>query len=121
MDSNGDLIFAQAKEIHITTNMEAEAIAIREALQYCVSNHIFQVIIETDSLLMKKVLDNAWDTSWSIISIVEFIKLLIAHCHVIINPIFHEDYSLEDHLANYAFDVDGVLSINSFTELTPKG
>lgn len=55
-DSIGDLIYAQGEEIQEGTNVEAEAIAIREALAHCVVEGIELLLLETDSLLLHKVL-----------------------------------------------------------------
>lgn len=45
-NSTGNLIYAQGEEIREGTNLEAEAIAIREALAHCVTEGIRQVCLE---------------------------------------------------------------------------
>lgn len=36
-NENGDLVYAQGEAIHKTTNIDAKAIAIREAIYHCLS------------------------------------------------------------------------------------
>ncbi|XP_015159786.1 uncharacterized protein [Solanum tuberosum] len=55
-DNKGDLIYAKAKGIGIATNMQAETVAILIALRECFSRRIQNVIIETDSLSLKKII-----------------------------------------------------------------
>ncbi|XP_070049029.1 uncharacterized protein [Nicotiana tomentosiformis] len=63
---NWDLIYAQANAVKEATNNIAEARAILEALRYIVQMPFPACIIETDSLLMNNVLDETWETPWSI-------------------------------------------------------
>lgn len=65
-NSLGDLIYAQAGNIGITTNVEAEMRAILEATKFCVENDINHIVIESDSLLMVKVINKVWKVSWKI-------------------------------------------------------
>nr|XP_016462864.1 PREDICTED: uncharacterized protein LOC107785952 [Nicotiana tabacum] len=65
-DGIGDLIYAQANVVKEATNNIAEARAILEALRYIVQMPFPACIIETDSLLMNNVLDETWETPWSI-------------------------------------------------------
>ncbi|XP_060200166.1 uncharacterized protein LOC132628400 [Lycium barbarum] len=57
---NGDLIYAQAEEIHVTTNMEAEAVAIRQALIYCRTQQIRGIQLETDSKVLQQIIQKQW-------------------------------------------------------------
>lgn len=58
----GDLVFAKAKEIGETTNIVAEAKAIVEGLVYCVERQLHPLIMETDSLVMRKIIDGELET-----------------------------------------------------------
>lgn len=60
-DHDGNLVVAKGFKIPNTTNMEAEAIAIRESLLYCSEHGIEHVILETDSLTMVNILEGEWD------------------------------------------------------------
>lgn len=73
-DTIGDLIYAQAEEIFEVTNNIAKARSIHEALKYIASSHLSPCVIETDSLLMKKVLDDDWEPPWNISTSVDKIK-----------------------------------------------
>lgn len=55
-NSHGDLIYAAAENIRITTNVEAELRAILEAIKYCVDKKMEKLLIGSDSFLMVKLL-----------------------------------------------------------------
>ncbi|KAJ8539909.1 hypothetical protein K7X08_026298 [Anisodus acutangulus] len=67
----GDLVFARNKEMKDATNIELEAMTLLEAVKYCLSQHMYSFILETDSLLMKNILDRKWRPPWNIIFVVE--------------------------------------------------
>ncbi|XP_059277897.1 uncharacterized mitochondrial protein AtMg00310-like [Lycium ferocissimum] len=48
----------EGKDIHETTNIEAEAVAIKEAIYRCVANNIQYVLIVIDSMVMKNIIEN---------------------------------------------------------------
>lgn len=66
---DGDLICAQGKEIHEGTNIEVEAIPINEALAHCVTEAIPHICLETDSLVLTKVLIKVRKVPWNIVII----------------------------------------------------
>lgn len=57
---HGDLVFAECKEIGDTTNIVDEARAILKGLSYCVDHELHPLILETDYMLMKKVVEGDW-------------------------------------------------------------
>ncbi|KAK4731693.1 hypothetical protein R3W88_024681 [Solanum pinnatisectum] len=59
-----DLVYVQGEEINETTNMEVEAIAIREAIYHCTAIGITWIDIETNSLVLVKILLGIWEISW---------------------------------------------------------
>ncbi|XP_075097955.1 uncharacterized protein LOC142175269 [Nicotiana tabacum] len=73
-DCQGNLVYAKAKEISETTNIVAEAKAIAEGLDYCVEKNLHPLIIETDSLTMKKIIEGEWYKPWCIGTDVRRIK-----------------------------------------------
>ncbi|XP_070046428.1 uncharacterized protein [Nicotiana tomentosiformis] len=77
-DGIGDLIYAQADAVKETTNNIAETQAILEALRYIVQMSFPPFVIEKYSLLMKNVLDETWETPWSITNHVDEIKSLLS-------------------------------------------
>lgn len=76
-DSRGDLIYAKAKGIGIATNTEAETIVILSALRECLKRKLWNVIIETDSLSLKKIILKTSRIPWEIIEKVEEIRELL--------------------------------------------
>lgn len=68
------MVVAKPEMIDDTTNMVAEAKAIKEELTYCVTNQIHPLIIETDLLAMKKIVEGEWETPWCITKEVKRIK-----------------------------------------------
>ncbi|KAJ8551829.1 hypothetical protein K7X08_028272 [Anisodus acutangulus] len=57
----GELVFAKAKLLNVTTHVVAEAKALLEGVEYCVNQGKIQVMLETDSLMMKKVVEGDWE------------------------------------------------------------
>nr|XP_016509522.1 PREDICTED: uncharacterized protein LOC107826990 [Nicotiana tabacum] len=53
-DDEGDAVYARAVDMGVTTNVVAEAKAILQGLEYCVKHDLHPLILETDSLVMKK-------------------------------------------------------------------
>lgn len=49
----GDLIYAEAQNLGITTNMEAESLAILQALRYYIHQEVHNVKLETESVSQK--------------------------------------------------------------------
>ncbi|XP_070046794.1 uncharacterized protein [Nicotiana tomentosiformis] len=64
-DSVGDFVYARTQIIEETINIVAEARAIVEGLAYCVEKELHPLIIETDSLVMKKIIEGECTTTFS--------------------------------------------------------
>ncbi|XP_070042708.1 uncharacterized protein [Nicotiana tomentosiformis] len=105
-DGIGDLLYAQAEEIHDATNNVAE-------LPPCV--------IETDSLLMKRVLDEVWEPRWHIVGQVEEILNLMSSCVVAVTHMLREGNKLVDHLANLTLELNAHIQAESFGYLDTHG
>ncbi|WMV17864.1 hypothetical protein MTR67_011249 [Solanum verrucosum] len=116
----GDLIYAQGEEINECTNIEAEAIAIKEAIYHCVAICLDKVCIKTDSLILVKILAGIWEVPWHIAILVSDIKALALQCQVRIQHAYREGNTLADYMANLASDREGRLSFSTFTELPRK-
>ncbi|XP_059284936.1 uncharacterized protein LOC132038264 [Lycium ferocissimum] len=95
-DAEGNLLYAQAEEIGYATNIEAEIVAILEAL--C------------------KILSEEWKPPWNIAGWVEEVKEYKRDLDVIFNHILREANKLADALANFALD-KGPLQCYLFEEL----
>nr|XP_009784530.1 PREDICTED: uncharacterized protein LOC104232953 [Nicotiana sylvestris] len=59
-NEEGDLVYACGKEIQEVTNTQAETTAILEALKHCLTNEMNNIWVETDSMLLKKVITREW-------------------------------------------------------------
>ncbi|XP_075097373.1 uncharacterized protein LOC142174882 [Nicotiana tabacum] len=69
-NENGDIVKSVGKEIEETTNTVAEAKAV-EALRFCRFQQYSHVWLQTDSMLLKKIMDGIWKPSWIISEEVE--------------------------------------------------
>lgn len=65
-NEEGDLVYACGKEIQEVTNTQAETRAILEALKHCLTNEMNNIWVETDSMLLKKVITREWKPPWVI-------------------------------------------------------
>jgi len=100
------LIFTQTKEIHKTTNIEAELRAILEDTRYCKSANVHNTIIETDSLGVVRMIQKQW-IPWEINDMIEEIRENMHITHAQITHIFREGNQLADFLVNHAMDNEG--------------
>ncbi|PHT78744.1 hypothetical protein T459_16796 [Capsicum annuum] len=76
-DERGDLVCTRAKGLELGTNIEAKAIAIKEALEYCRKELFTNFIIETDSLSLKYMILKQWKIPWELVGVIEEIGILI--------------------------------------------
>lgn len=60
-------MYAEAKNIGITTNMEAEIVEVEEALKYCNVKGISHIILETDSLSLRNMILKEWKIPWNVV------------------------------------------------------
>lgn len=117
----GDLVYAQAGQIGTTTNIEAEARAIHEAIKYCQSQNIQNVSIETDSLVVKNIIKEAWKIPWQIAENIEETKEIMRRLNMIIQHIYREGNVLADYLANITFEDQEVRHFNRFQNFPTMG
>ncbi|XP_019245221.1 PREDICTED: uncharacterized protein LOC109225083 [Nicotiana attenuata] len=103
-NEEGDVLYACGKEIQEGSNSVAEARAILEAMKYCVGKGYEFIELNTDSMMLKNVIDGVWKIPWNISAIVEEIKHLLARCSITVAHTLREENSLADHIANYALD-----------------
>uniref|UniRef100_A0A0V0HGU3 Putative ovule protein n=1 Tax=Solanum chacoense TaxID=4108 RepID=A0A0V0HGU3_SOLCH len=71
------LYLQKGARIENTTSTMEEAVAILEASKHCKNSQYNQVIIQTDSMFMCKVLKGKWVTPWALSDIVEEIKNML--------------------------------------------
>lgn len=106
MDYKGDLCYAQARTLGQLSNIQTEARAILEAIRYwkCDSNNT--KILESDSLVIVRIITGQISPPWEIIEEVEEICQYIQQQQIRIQHIFREGNNLVDYLKNYATQKD---------------
>nr|XP_016513320.1 PREDICTED: uncharacterized protein LOC107830307 [Nicotiana tabacum] len=119
-DEVGDLRYTLGMEIAEGSNTEAEAVAIVEALKLCKTQNYSQIWLQTDSLLLKNIIEGSWKPPWGIIEHVEEIRNLMEEFNIRVSHIFREENKLADHLANYALDI-GNIECYDFWQLVSQG
>ncbi|KAH0635990.1 hypothetical protein KY289_035905 [Solanum tuberosum] len=75
-DWKGEFIFAATYDLGIRTGLEAETSAMEKGLNYCVTHNLLPVCLETDSLVLTKILNGVWEVPWSIKIQIQKIELL---------------------------------------------
>ncbi|XP_075077069.1 uncharacterized protein LOC142163822 [Nicotiana tabacum] len=65
-NENGDIVKSVGKAIEETTNTVAEAKAMVEALRFCRFQQYSHVWLQTDSMLLKTIMDGIWKPPWII-------------------------------------------------------
>nr|XP_009616365.1 uncharacterized protein LOC104108915 [Nicotiana tomentosiformis] len=120
-DDACNLIYARSVNLDETTNVVAEAKAILHGLEYCSANNLHPLILETDCLLLKKLIEREWDTPWCIMAEVQKIQELRDHFNVIFQHVYREGNIIADYLANIAFSFVGTTHFHSFAELPTVG
>ncbi|KAH0698803.1 hypothetical protein KY284_013018 [Solanum tuberosum] len=103
-NENGDLLYAEAKRIGITTNMVAELTGIWQALRYCKAQGYDHIKLETDSLSLKNMIRKEWRIPWELNERIEEIHELMNTLHIHIQHIFREANQLADFITNTVID-----------------
>ncbi|XP_059310222.1 uncharacterized protein LOC132061411 [Lycium ferocissimum] len=103
-----------------STNTQAEAMAILKALKYLNENQLDKVVIETDSLLLKNIIQRVWEVPWQILTTMEEIWKLMEGKIVVVKHIFREGNKVANHLANLALDKGDLIATN-FREMDSQG
>ncbi|WMV60306.1 hypothetical protein MTR67_053691 [Solanum verrucosum] len=106
-NDRGDILHAEGATIESTTSTVAEAKAVLEASKHCKQQNHNQVIMQTDSMLMNKVLTGEWAIPWNIADTVEEIKACLEGKQLNFQHIMREGNQLADYLANKAIEEDG--------------
>lgn len=110
----GNLIYAQGEVKGNRTNLEAEIIAMIEALRYCKKVELKEVIMETDSPSLSKFLQEEWKVPWERVELIEECIQLIIHTKARIQHTLKEGNQMADYIANYALEVQEVVQFQTF-------
>ncbi|XP_070022541.1 uncharacterized protein [Nicotiana sylvestris] len=119
-NENGDIVKSVGKEIEETTNTVAETKALVEALRFYRFQQYSHVWLQTDSMLLKKIMDGIWKLPWIISEQVEEMMQLMNGGNYTVTHIHREGNKLTDHLANYALD-HGEIECQQFWHLDAQG
>ncbi|XP_060202590.1 uncharacterized protein LOC132631010 [Lycium barbarum] len=119
-NEEGDLIYASGRQFPNTTNIIAEATAIKDGLQYCISNQLLPVKLETDSLTMKNILKGRWEVPWSISMEVNGIQRIRRDKAIQFEHMLREGNTATDFCTNLAFHFAGSFHFTTFQEATVK-
>ncbi|KAK4708059.1 hypothetical protein R3W88_028984 [Solanum pinnatisectum] len=121
-DDKGDIMYAKGKMIETTTNTvaEAKAKAILETSKHCNQSNHTRIIIQTDSMLLCKVLEGKWTTPWIITDMVAEIRTYLQNKQHIFQHILREGNQLAYYLANIAID-EGNCILTDYKSIEPEG
>lgn len=101
----------------MSSNVQAEATTIFEAVKYWGRETQVQKILETDSIIMVNMLRGTWEVPWEIAELVEEIQAQIQHQSIQVQHIFREGNRIADFLANQAAEEQTELIYKSFHQL----
>ncbi|KAH0642112.1 hypothetical protein KY290_033711 [Solanum tuberosum] len=76
-DHTWNLVVAKGRRIQEVNSVKAEAIAIKECLEYCHKMKYQQIILETDSWSLVQILQGTWEKPWSMILEINSIQSLL--------------------------------------------
>lgn len=113
----GNVLFAQAEQLGLATNIEAEARAIQMALRLSIEKKWTDIILETDSNSLVHIIKGTWKSLWELSEVIEEITINMQKQQATIQHIFREGNQLADYLANIAFNQTGKQQSHSFKEL----
>ncbi|KAK4718156.1 hypothetical protein R3W88_016494 [Solanum pinnatisectum] len=120
-DWEGNLRYAEARKLTESTSLIAEAGAIKVGMEFCFNNGMTPVVVETNSLIMKKVLDGVSEVPWSISLEIQNIKCLMEKGQISMKHIYREGNQLVDYFTNLVVHFVGTLISNSLQELPGEG
>lgn len=81
-NGQGDLVYAEVDSLWLATNMVVDAIAIWKALQFCKTDNMHNIVVETNSFSLVKMIRGEWKIPWEIIDIVEVIQSIKEHINI---------------------------------------
>ncbi|XP_015161212.1 ribonuclease H-like [Solanum tuberosum] len=116
-NDQGNLVYAEAQEIGIKTNMEAETIACLNALRYCKQMEFHHILIKTDSLSVQRVIMKEWKIPWLLAEDIEEIQQLLRITQAQVQHTFREANQIADKMANLAIDQGCIIKCQTFQQL----
>lgn len=110
----GDIVIVKGKRIPDSTSLVAEAVAIKEGIQFCIDRNLLPLIVETDSHTMVQVLEERWEVPWSVVMEVEAIKRMREGVPVHVKHPLREGNTLADLFANMTVNFVGTYMVEKF-------
>lgn len=120
-NSEGNLIYAKALNIGISTYMEAELLAILQVIKYCISREFLHVHLQTNSLGVKRMIIGERKVPWLLSERIEEIMELVITLDIHIIHMFRQDNQLVDFIANTTIEQEQMLQFHNFNQLPIKG
>lgn len=71
-------------------------VALRMGIKYCRVNNLFPLILETDSQVVKNMVDGSWDTPWEVVLEIKRIQVLMKVMEVAIEHTLREGNKVAD-------------------------
>ncbi|KAG5610506.1 hypothetical protein H5410_021787 [Solanum commersonii] len=78
-------VVVKGKRLLVSTNLFAEALAIKEGIQLKLDINLLPLIVETNSLTMINILEERWEVPWSVAMEVETIKIMREDTYMVEN------------------------------------
>ncbi|XP_016576501.1 uncharacterized protein LOC107874153 [Capsicum annuum] len=119
-NADEDIIYAKAALMEDTTNSVAEATIVLQASKHCQQVGYNQVIFQTDSMVIQKVLLGEWGCPWSIAWLIDEIQANLQGKEVIIQHILREENKLIDYQDNHEIH-SGNCKYESFRSMKVQG
>lgn len=111
-DSYGNFIYAKLQR------MEVETTVINEALAYCRTRKYMGVDLETDSLVLTKMILQQWRILWELTEKIEEIMKLLSQLQVNNMHTFREGNGVTNALANETMEPQASKEYHNYRELS---
>lgn len=99
-NEEGSLVHAEYFGLREASVLMSEVVAVETGLEYCIHQQWWPVVLETDSLILQKVLKRNTKVSWSILEEVKWISRLRKNVDARVKQILREGNTLAYFLAN---------------------
>ncbi|XP_075105115.1 uncharacterized protein LOC142179324 [Nicotiana tabacum] len=112
-DNNGDLVAAFSCPVRCESNNGADALAVNYGVKWCTNHGFSQFILEMDSMLICKMIQNKDTTNLKLKKIEEIVQLM-ANAEIYVSHCSREASEVADFLAELAIgqDHDSIFSSN---------
>ncbi|PHT39381.1 Geraniol 8-hydroxylase [Capsicum baccatum] len=99
-DALRNFLYAESIRLPDGSNLLSEAKALKAGLELCINRHFMPVVMETDFLIMKNVLDNNWGMPWSIDMELKSFNQSRSRGRVMVEHVYREGNQVADYFAN---------------------